>query len=200
MNNKTCHCADNEGLFIPNRQLSALVAFLFLLFFAVFMTGYFLGKKKVVEQFTQEIRQDAFADQVYTNVVSAHTHDESSSLHDSLVMHREEAPVTLPSINQDFTELSVENNNEPIAHERYYAQLIGFGTEKAAHLFVKKLATKGIETEMKKRASKTAKGQISYWYQVVTLPFTDKNELSVLVNKLAKEENIKDACIERYLV
>jgi hypothetical protein len=195
MNDKSCHCADNQGLFIPNRQLSALVAALFLIFFAVFMTGYFLGKKKVVEQFTQEIRQDAFADQVYTTVITTNVHDGSSCLYDSLVTNSEEISTTLPSLNQDFTELSVENDIEQIAHERYYAQLIGFGTEKAAQLFVKKLAAKGIETEVKKRTSKTAKGNTSYWYQVVTAPFANKEELAALVNRLAKEENIKDACI-----
>src|SRR6266403_1787827 len=65
-----CHCADNRGLFIPNRQLSIVVAVFLFLTFSIFMTGYFLGKKKAVEQFTHEIQQDAFADKVYATVLA----------------------------------------------------------------------------------------------------------------------------------
>lgn len=192
-----CHCSNNQGLFIPNRQLSAIVAVCLLLCFVIFMTGYFLGKKKVVEQFTHQVQQEAFADQVYASVIATSA-DIQSSPQELLVTHADDA-MNNPSesINQDIVVLQ-ETHAEKVAqqkNERYYAQLIGFGTEKAAQLFVKKLAAKGIETEMKKRTSKTAKGQTSYWYQVVTTAYDDKNELSALVDKLAKEENIKDACI-----
>ena len=43
---KACHCSGNQGLFVPNRQLSVVVTLLLLLSFSIFMTGYFLGKKK----------------------------------------------------------------------------------------------------------------------------------------------------------
>ena len=46
--NDVCLCSNNQGLFIPNRQLSFIIAALLMMIFAVFMTGYFLGKKKVV--------------------------------------------------------------------------------------------------------------------------------------------------------
>src|SRR5690242_19151110 len=68
--NKGCHCSGNQGLFVPNRQLSFVVALLLLVSFAVFMTGYFLGKKKAVEQFTEKMQQEVFSDQVYTAVLS----------------------------------------------------------------------------------------------------------------------------------
>jgi len=89
----------------------------------------------------------------------------------------------------------LQDASENAQEQRYYAQLIGFGTEKAAQLFVKKLLAKGIETEVKKRVSKTVKGHTSYWYQVVTAAYSNKNDLSAVVDRLAKEENIKGACI-----
>ena len=195
----TCHCASNQGLFIPNRQLSAVVALLLLLFFAIFMTGYFLGKKKIVEEFTQNVQQEAFADHIYTTVLATNCENQSSTVPELVTYSDDAHNMLAQSINHD--DALVEDNDHHIinslAHnERYYAQLIGFGTEKAAQLFIKKLAAKGIETELKKRTSKTAKGQVSYWYQVVTMAYADKNELSALVDKLAKEENIKDACIK----
>ena len=69
-NEPECYCSSNQGLFVPNRQLSFIVAGLLFLSFCVFMTGYFLGKKNVVEQFSEKIQQEAFADQVYATVLS----------------------------------------------------------------------------------------------------------------------------------
>jgi cell division protein FtsN len=192
---KTCHCSENQGLFVPNRQLSVIVALLLLLSFSIFMTGYFLGKKKAVEQFTENMQQDAFADKIYTTVLSTVQENQSSVENALLVTHADEGvDVSAQSINQEIAAIEQEVVAQQQEHH-YYAQLIGFGTEKSAQLFVKKLAAKGIETEVKKRISKTAKGHTSYWYQVVTAAYSNKNDLSVIVDRLAKEENIKDACI-----
>jgi len=189
LENQKCYCSTNQGLFIPNRQLSMIVALLLLVVFSVFMTGYFFGKKNEVEQFTQRIQQQACADQIYTNLITSEQNQ--SPVHD------------LPAISIDTMLLteSINQDNEDVLGKKqsdsYYAQLIGFGTEKSAHLFVKKLAKRGIETEVKKHASKTVKGQVSYWYQVVTAAYTNKDDLSVIVDKLVKEENIKGASICR---
>lgn len=208
---QTCRCSDNYGLFVPNRQLSLIVAGLLFLAFSIFMTGYFLGKKNVVEQFSEKIQQEAFADQVYTAVLASTQENEQDANHAIVVADVTviEAPtqITDQTIHSSFAkasadmqEIAIAQTESTIASEElssghYYAQLIGFGTEKAAQLFVNKLATKGIETEVKKRVSKTVKGRTSYWYQVVTTTYANKNELMVLVDKIAKEENIKDASI-----
>src|SRR5579863_5928486 len=67
--NKMCHCADSQGLFVASRQLSFVVAALLFLAFALFMAGYFLGKKKAVEQFTEQMHQEVVADKIYTNML-----------------------------------------------------------------------------------------------------------------------------------
>lgn len=184
--NKTCQCSGDQGLFVPNRQLSFIVALLFLLAFSIFIAGYFLGKKKMVEQFTTKIQQEAVADQIYTTMITS-----------PVPSTQEQLPIGLVSNNseQEINEQEMIEVVETTSHQLYYAQLIGFGTEKAAQGFVKKLDAKNIETEIKKRVSKTAKGNVSYWYQVVTTPYADKNDLSAVVNKIVKEENIKGACI-----
>jgi hypothetical protein len=199
---------DDQGLFIPNRQLSVVVAILLLLAFSLFMTGYFLGKRKAVEQFTQEMQQDAIADKIYTTVFKASSSAKASedALGDSLVNQQRVADTLLVTHADENVTISPLLSHEEIAAiqqvsadlektQYYYAQLIGFGTEKAAQSFVKKLSAKGIETEVKKRASKTVKGQTSYWYQVVTAQYLNKDDLLHLVDKLTKEENIKDARI-----
>ena len=189
---KVCHCSDSQGLFVPNRQLSFAVAGFLFLAFSIFMAGYFLGKKKAVEQFTERMQQDAFADQIYTTVLST-TQDLPSATNSLLVASLNDDVVPSQLVSHD--EIVLDNAVLEDNAQHYYAQLIGFGTEKAAQLFVKKLSVKGIETEVKKRISKTVKGHSSYWYQVVTAPYTNKNDLTALVDRLAKEENIKDACI-----
>lgn len=205
--NESCQCSRNDGLFVPNRQLSLIVAGLLFLAFSIFMTGYFLGKKNVVEQFSEKIQQEAFADQVYTSVLAATQDSEQKSVNNLLVTDADivdiASEIPAQSSSQNINEEIVVAKNTEIENTtsqdastaRYYAQLIGFGTEKAAQLFVNKLAAKGIETEIKKRTSKTVKGRASYWYQVVTAAYSNKNDLVVLVDKIAKEENIKDASI-----
>ncbi len=194
-----CHCADNQGLFIPNRQLSAIVAVILLLAFSLFMAGYFLGKRKAVEQFTQDMQQDAVADRIYTTLLSTSsfaeaTKDTQLTSDALLVTHGDETPAASSLMSQEIVVAAATNDILLDAQSQsYYAQLIGFGTEKAAQLFVKKLLAKGIETEVKKRVSKTVKGNTSYWYQVVTAQYTNKDDLLHLVDKLTKEENIKDA-------
>lgn len=209
-----CHCSDNQGLFIPNRQLSAVVAIILLLSFSIFMTGYFLGKRKVVEQFTQEVQQDAVSDKIYTTMLATQE-GQSSFVKDSayaettrdksvdmrvaadalLVTHVDDNITASPLMSHEEISTTVQLDATSQDARSYYAQLIGFGTEKAAQLFAKKLLTKGIETEVKRRSSKTAKGHTSYWYQVVTAQYSNKDDLLHLVDRLTKEENIKDARI-----
>jgi hypothetical protein len=193
---------DDPGLFIPNRQLSVVVAILLLLAFSLFMTGYFLGKRKAVEQFTQEMQQDAIADKIYTTVLKTSSSDSAyaESMKDKaedtlLVTHADENVATSLLLSHEEVAAVQQVGADLEKTHCYYAQLIGFGTEKAAQNFVKKLSAKGIETEVKKRASKTVKGQTSYWYQVVTAQYAHKDDLLHLVDKLTKEENIKDARI-----
>ena len=57
------------------------------------------------------------------------------------------------------------------------------------------MAKKNIVSEVKKRISKTAKGKVISWYQVVTPTYSDKVELEALVAKLVKEEKLNDTRI-----
>lgn len=188
----SCYCSSNQGLFVPNRQLSLIVAVLLFLGFCTFMTGYFLGKKNVAEQFSEKVQKEAFADQVYTTVVANAQEQENDlpSINTSLM-----AGIEITQVAPQTIEIIEQVNNLELPTTFYYGQLIGFGTEKAAHIFVNKLALKGIDTEIKKRVSKTVKGRTSYWYQVVTPAYSNKNDLIALVDRIAKEENIKDASI-----
>jgi preprotein translocase subunit SecA len=182
-NNAECYCSSHHGLFVPNRQLSLIVSGFLFLGFAIFITGYFFGKKTITQEYTRNVQEQAVSDKIYTSVLTG-------------------AQETLPDNNFDIRINTSENSNpddtqlEHSIKKQYYAQLIGFCTEKSAQKFVQKLASKGIETEIKKRKSKTAKGKVSYWYQVVTSFYSDKDELIALVQRISQEENIKGTSIQ----
>jgi len=196
VHNNNCYCSNNNGLFIPNRQLSALIAGLLFLFFGCFIVGYFFGKQSYVEQFTQKMCQESFSDQIYSSAITANDfngEERDISKADTMAIAQE----TISAIENssmsclDNTDESEQHDNTVLESTvQFYAQLIGFGTEKAAQKFVQKLALRNIETLVKKRTSKTAKGRTIYWYQVITPPYSNKETLTNLVNKLAKEERL----------
>jgi cell division protein FtsN len=191
-----CLCSNDQGLFVPNRQLSIVVAGLLFLFFTFFLTGYFLGKRYAIQQFTEKMYSESFSDQVYASVVGSNSVKTNNIAESIDIIDAQVHQLSIPQEINTSHPLT-ENEENPIAVDEqahkvhYYAQLIGFATEKAAEKFVQKLSSKGIETTVKKHISKTAKGRTSQWYQVVTAPYENKNELMVVVNKLTREEMLK---------
>lgn len=194
-----CYCDGQYGLFLSNRQLSGVVAGLLFLFFVIFIAGYFLGKRCVAAQFTQAVSLDASIDRAKAKEVF-----ETVGINEALAVDGdivtlvalEDAPTVLQEVDIG-QEIQPEDIKEHDT-KQYYAQLIGFGTEKAAQQFVQKVALKNIETTIKKHTSKTAKGRVSYWYQVVTAPYNNKDELSQVVAQLSKEERLKDVSVRVY--
>lgn len=194
-----CMCKNNQGLFIPNRQLSALVAVLLLIMCTIFIAGYFTGKRYVVEQFTQKIAQQHFSDQIYTAVVTQAAEEDA---HQSTIISGQYHDVADQTVDKVVAEPAVEPDesaNEPTGERSamlHYAQLIGFSTEKAANQFKQRLSDKAIEVVVKKRTSKTARGKVTAWYQVVTQESTNRAELELLVDRIVKEEKLKGVCIK----
>src|SRR5579872_3561499 len=162
----------NEGLFIPNRQLSILVALLLFLLLSSFIVGYFFGKKSAIENFSHQASVDIFADQMRTStLLMTDNGGELPSLSNTMDIvnttqeTQNNISPTIIAADNSTHDVVVHNNEEQ--KTQYYAQLIGFGTEKAAYKFMQKLALKNIETIVKKHVSKTSKGRVSHWYQVV---------------------------------
>ena len=86
----------------------------------------------------------------------------------------------------------VKKTPEPSA---YYAPLIGFGSQKAAVTYVNRLMENGFPVELKLRSSKTAKGRVIRWYQIVTKPFASRNELEKIIATLGKKEHLTNVKI-----
>jgi len=185
-----CVCASAHGLFVPNRQLSSIVAFIMLIPFVSFLAGYFFGGQHSAEEFTSKIEQESFTDQIYASLCVTQPEKEADNY---VVADAAGQQVEQPKESVEVVEVSPVEPTDP--QESYYAQLIGFGTSQAANRFVQRMEKKGISTQIKVRKSKTANGRVVSWYQVVTEPYSDKNQLTQLVEKIKKEEKLNDAPI-----
>ena len=212
--NKICSCHDN-GLCLDNRHLSWALSVIILFSFGFFIAGYFLGKRKAVQDLHVTLDQDSLADKIYTSlctmqegkVAVAQQENDSVEPMDSADLECN----TLQSIDADTAlvqslaetgnpakkELKTEAPNEivELPHKKYFAQLVGFGTQQSAHAFAQRLQKKNMPVMVKDRYSKTAKGKKIIWYQVVTAPFSDKNELEKVVGEIKIKERLKDVRI-----
>src|SRR3989337_212428 len=92
----------DDLLVFDRRQASIVVATLILIAFFIFISGYFWGKKRAMEQFVDQVSQGSFADQVYYASLYS-TYDGSSEAENNdnepeLVNETEEpAPVQVPT-------------------------------------------------------------------------------------------------------
>ena len=209
-----CSCHDN-GLCLDNRHLSWAFSVIIMLSFGFFIAGYFLGKRTAVQDLYATVDQDSLADTIYTSlctipedkmVVSQQENDTLESMESFDLEYNplqsidaDVALVQLPVETDTSTkkELKMEMPGEVVelSHEKYFAQLVGFGTQQAAHAFAQRLQKKNIPVIVKDRHSKTARGKKVTWYQVVTAPFSNKNELEIIVDEIKIKERLKDVRI-----
>ena len=159
-----------DYLYVSSRQVSWLTASLLLLSFFVFMAGYFFGQRKMLEHVHATADQEVLADTIYANACTA-------------------CEPMATSVEDETLAEAVGASSSP---EEYYAQLIGFGTFRAAHKFVDRLKQKDMPVEVKERHSRTAQGKEIIWYQVVTEPFQQRDDLVAFVDTIKKEEKLHD--------
>lgn len=223
---KPCPCSDTDGLYITSRQVSLLFSALLLLIFFIFIGGYFFGKRKALEDYSQHLDQQSLADKIYFSICSLYDTqplqqtctaevlddiDEPSldevavaiDSHDSTVLHEPMAHTSDQSVSGENVHIAeqahvTESGGSNIrcqapqnVSKKWFARLIGYGTEGAAQKFSRRLQQQGFAVKVITRYSTTAKGRKLKWYQVVTEPFANKEELVTLVTKLKKQEKLK---------
>ncbi|HEV2602004.1 MAG TPA: hypothetical protein VGT41_06975 [Candidatus Babeliales bacterium] len=200
------------------RQASWGMAVLVVLFFFVFITGYFLGKQKEVEDFSNKVERDSLADMISASLYSRYDEKGPSADEGDDVLELLEKVELTEGVESDTADAALATHEQLVASAlssdaeksmiapcetkenmvQYYAELVGFGTEKSAMAFVNRLAKENITTIVKAKTSKTAKGKKIVWYQVVTEPFVDHTLLLDLVKKLEKKEHLKGVSIQVY--
>lgn len=193
---KKCICSNLQGLFIPNRQLSVAVSAGIMMLFFSFVGGYFFGGQHAAQDFMYQVDHVSFNDQMSASlcalakectVTNAPENQDATTGKDSTIQEH----VCNDVDNAIVAEVVEIKENE----SKYYAQLIGFGTQQAAKRFAKKLESRQIPVEINKHSSRTAQGKTINWYQVVTTPYNNRQELLDLVDTIQKAEKIQDARI-----
>jgi len=177
---------------VTNRQIGWVVAIVMVISLGSFSAGYFWGEKKAADRFVARVEQDALADQVYTSICSLYENDLESDARTENGSS-EQSNEEVASLGQEQESAAVSEPSE--SNEVFCAHLVGFGTSKKAKQFVERLAKKGITVHLRERTSKTPRGKRICWYQVVTDPYTDKNALIALVEKVKRDEHLHDVRI-----
>lgn len=191
-----------EGFFLTKRQASAVSAVSILLLLLTFIAGYFWGQKKSAEVFTDKVLNDSFSDQVNYSMYSMYGEqpsEEQSTEEQGDEQGNDEEITTEPDVKNEqevskAPETTVVDNasQNSDASVKHYAQLVGFGSRRAAEQFANKIQKKGynLNVYVITKKSKSARGKIITWYQVVTEELNDKEQLMNEVEKIKVGEKL----------
>jgi hypothetical protein len=157
-----------------------------------------LGVKYTTDEFVTQIRQETLADQLLVSSVG--NGGSSGSEQETVTVaapEAEAAPCEVSAQPSENAPVEVMAQSAPTTAPaqaaRYSAELIGFGTKAAAQEFIKRVsAYNPVALELKERHSKTARGKVIKWYQVVTGKYEQKQELQKQLDTLIKKERLQD--------
>lgn len=186
---------NSDELTLSMRQVQAFVALCLFGSFGFFALGYFFGQQHALRTLVENVSNTVVSDQINTHFYqnkfleaensSDNSHDEKTAIAEELLV--EESVAHLPAVQSNDSIIHTEKPHESIS---FYAPLVGYGTLKAAEQFMKRWPDAPIM--LKKQISRSAKGKQVTWYQIVTEPFADRNELQNFVEHIQKKERLKD--------
>lgn len=203
---------DERGLTISNRHATWGVSLAIIWSFFVFISGYFLGQRTILEQFATRLEQDSLSDKIYSSLCTLYEVDNEAEVTDTDASSEGEDVQSDTDQEQKTEEhLLVDQTGAlsgvKVAQEgvspvksvvtdakkkSYYAPLAGFGSAEHAYAFAQRCTKKNIKVVVKKKPSKSSKGRTHYWYQVVTHPYDDKKTLMGAIDTIKRAEHIRD--------
>ena len=211
----------SDQIILTKRQVSMIMASMLLFCLFVFIFGYFLGKRVIIEDFSSQVTQKALHDQIdfllTTQSLQSSQDEQTATMQvepqDIAIMSDDhpleetiipamitQEKISLPVITQDAAQKTqpVENSKEKQAAQdkNQYAQLIGFGTKKAAQAFVARLKKHNVPVILKTVVSKTAAGKQRTWYQAITPTYQSAELLEDQLMKIKRLEHIRDKDIK----
>ena len=181
-----------NGFFsLSRRHASACVAGGILCLCFVFMLGYLVGQKHVVDQFVCCLEERSFAEQVYASLqappapltCAREVSDPVAFCDSSLVGLAQE--VASPAVSDGVQGERCDSD------KKYYAQLIGFRTPQSAEAFAGRVRSHGTPVTVRKRVSTTSRGTTRNWYQVVSSTYHNREELEDVVDMISRKEKLK---------
>jgi hypothetical protein len=185
---KNCHCGDPATLIVDRYSASRILAVLLLVSFFVFAAGYFLGKRTLAQETMLDTERAAFADHVSFALNASHDHEAPADAMPKEQGVDNQKVQTVEADKAICTPAVVAAVDKGLQHR---ALLFG-GTKKAVTEFANRLQNRGIIVEVRERVSKTTKGKTRYWYQAVTTPYSNKDDLMAVVTTITNLEKLKN--------
>lgn len=194
---------ENDFFEFSQESLKKTIAFSSLMLFAVFVAGYYLGKKTAVEFMMADIEGNAFADKIYSSLCTLYPvciQEAGSS------SEEEEQGDSLPEIidgSQDDEETKRQDSNEEtiksieVKLPLYQAYLAGYSNKAVAEKYKAKLQSRALDAFVIERSGQTARGKKKTWYQVVLGPLP-KPEIDEVVDRVKKMDKLTDVDILEY--
>jgi len=195
----------NDQIVLTKRQISMIMASMLMVCLFVFIVGFFLGKRTTLDDFSSKTTQDSLHDQIdflltTQSLASQQDDDIVESLVENPVQNIEKqdqgnntqmvvSPVLTPATQPIMVTAPVsksDSNKYPA-----YACLIGFGTKKAAQVFVDRLKKKNVTIVLKTMISKTPSGKTRTWYQAITPTYDSFEQLQAHIDKVLEFERIR---------
>ncbi len=182
------------------RQLSLAIASLLAFSFFIFISGYFLGQKRAAQDFVYRADQDSLADQIYSSMCVLYDpkEEEEPESSEEAETSETESPLEPNESVEAKDDAMQEVASEPVlASKQYRAILSGFPASLLddAKKMVSRLTKKGYPVELVEHIS-TNKKISKKWYQVVTKPYSSKEELEKIKPQLAKIGQVKEQSID----
>lgn len=172
----------NDHLILTQSQINVIVALSVCTAFALFVSGYYVGKWSADRWVSANFVQESFADKIYSSMCA---------LTDTAPEGANEEPVDAAGAEVE------EPVMQPVSQEPMeYAELAGFGTKVAAEACATKFKNRGIPVEVVQRTSTNRSGKPRNWYQVVTEPMPH-SELAAAVEVLVRTEHLRGYTIKQ---
>jgi hypothetical protein len=159
---------------IYKREASWLVAAFLLLCLLSFLAGYFMGQRKAIRAFVQQTSEEALLEQSQPESIIEPTETKSEEENKGESEERESKEIK----NSHFY--------APIAANDKYAQALNLVD--IAH-------KNGVELRIKKSSRKLKNGRRKVTYQIVTAPYSDKEELQKDLESLKNISQFKKISI-----
>lgn len=213
-----CPCKNEQGIFIVHRHAAWIVSLIIVWSFFAFISGYFLGQRALLEQFSTRLEQDSLSDKIYSSLCTLYEvdnegevtdNDADTSVADTSVTDTNSTEISVTDTSIERQELTVADGvkEQPSQKEErkkpeekkmrtYYAPLAGFGSAERAYAFAKRCTDKNVKVVVKKKPSKSIKGRTHYWYQVITQPYEDKKMLMTALDAIKRTEHIRTISIQ----
>lgn len=213
--------SSSDQIVLTKRQASMIMASMLLFCLFVFIIGFFLGKRTVIDDFSTKVTKEALHDQIdfllTTQSLESSQEDgiatEAESIENLAIENQESimpaifsqeriSQTRMTTTNDNSSKVYITSLEQPAIKEfkmiegPQYAQLIGFGTKKAAQTFVSRLKKHDVPVILKTMMSKTAAGKQKTWYQAITPTYNSAEELQSQIAKIKRLEHIRDKDIK----